>query len=363
MNIKSRIPLPQFKSAFQKQWRSGTTLKCMSIHDELENVRTYKFSDPAGGNFQFKAGQHISLALPLPNGKDFRTFTIASSPTQPDSVDLTVKTARPDGGTAWMHEHLKPGTELLAFGPIGHFCLQDNPCDKVVLISAGSGITPMISMLRWLSDRGDGIDITFLHYVQNPKELLFPKELRQLDCMLPNLHLYQIPTDVPVGKSWTGLRGLVEKKQLTALLSQNQTIFCCGPAGFMTQVRTILVAVDFNFDDYHEESFGVATAQTNTDQPSAMTETLDSAESVVVNFEGKKIVAHHGQLLLDVLRQNKVVVPTGCKNGICGTCRLKKTHGDVHMQQQGGLHQNEEDQGFILACCSTLASDLSLVRD
>jgi len=190
----------------------------------------------------------------------------------------------------------------------------------------------------------------------------------KLECVAINDELANVRTYTfidPVGGNF----------QLMSVVSEEQTVFCCGPAGFMTQVKRILSNNDFNLDRYHQESFGSPNTQTSIqtdtqtniqtsiDNPLSNTEISDGAESVVVNFEEKDINAHQGQLLLDALRQNKVIIPTGCKNGICGTCRLKKSHGDVRMQHQDGLHKSEEDQGFILVCCSTLKSDLSLVRE
>jgi len=356
----SRSPLPRFVSNARERWQSGGMLECTAIHDELADVRSYTFADPAGACIEFKPGQHLSLQLPLPGGEDFRTFTIASSPTRPDSVRITVKTTGLGGATAWMHRHLRLGMKLRAFGPTGRFNLQDFPSRKLMLISAGVGITPMVSMLQWLRDRHEPIEITFLHYVRTPGHLLFQDELTALDAALPNLHCYQIPSNVPAGESWTGMRGRVSRRQISGLLSPEQTVFCCGPTGFMESVQSILVAEGMSPGNYHQESFGTTA---NELQELQSPTTPASGHRVAIHFENLQFEAQCGERLLDVLRRNKMVIPTGCQTGLCGTCRLKKIDGSVQMRHQGGLSDLEERQGYILACCSTLDTDLSLVRD
>jgi len=355
----SRVPLPKFVSTAQQRWQSGDMLECTVIHDELTDVRSYTFIDPTGACFKFKPGQHLSLALPLPGGDDFRAFTIASSPTRPHSIQITVKTTGAGGATAWMYKHLRPGVKLRAFGPTGHFSLQDYPTRKLMLISAGVGITPMMSMLRWLRDRRETVEIAFLHYVRNPAYLLFQDELAALNKELPNLHLYQIPSQVPSRERWQGMSGRVNQLQLSALLAPEQAVFCCGPTGFMQQVQSILAVQSISPNNYHQESFGAPASER---VETALPATRVSRQSVAIHFENQQIEAKCGERLLDALRRNKVVIPTGCQTGLCGTCRLKKTDGNVQMRHQGGLSNIEERQGYILACCSILETDLSLLR-
>jgi glycine betaine catabolism B len=89
--------------------------------------------------------------------------------------------------------------------------------------------------------------------------------------------------------------------------------------------------------------------------------TFENAETVTVNFKGKSFEAKRGETLLSVLKHNKVVVPTGCRSGMCGTCQMKLISGKVDMQHQGGLSERQVEAGNILACCSTLTENVSIL--
>ena len=354
MIVGSRTPIPNFKRETIGYWKSDTLLECSAINDETNDVRSYSFKDPKGGGFNFKPGQHISLLLPLDGGDEYRTFTICSSPTYADDITLTVKTNRPDGATAWMRKNIDVGYLMSAVGPTGHFNLADYPCEKLVLISGGSGITPMMSMLRWLNDRNDEIDITFIHYARTSDEFLFSDELNEIAKENSNLRLYQIPTDEKKGK----VHGIPTEEQLGTLIDvTDQQVFCCGPAGFMDLVKSILFESGLAPANYHQESFGGEKQDAN----SALPENLDdSGGTVSVTFKDRTFNAPKGSNLLNALKSNKFVIPTGCKSGMCGTCQVTVESGDVKMDQQGGLSNKEMEKGIVLACCSTIESNLIL---
>lgn len=346
-----RAPLPIINRSTSGYWKSGSLIECTGLTDEKNDVRSYHFKDPAGGGFKFKAGQHISILLPLENAEDYRTFTICSSPTQPDEITLTVKTNHPDGATAWMRKNINVGSTFKAVGPTGLFNIADYPCNKLLLISAGSGITPMMSMLRWLFDRNDELDITFIHYAMNCEQYLFSEALSETSSQYSSLNYYQISTHREDGP----IHGLPTAEQIASITEfTDQQVFCCGPAGFMKAIKNIVLAGGLNPDHYHEESFGSEQTEPEIEQ------TADDAESVMVNYKDKRFEAGNGVILLTALKQNKFVVPTGCRSGMCGTCQMKLESGTVQMNQQGGLSQQQVEDGYILACCSTLTGNLTI---
>lgn len=343
MMKNSRTPIPKFSRKTAGYWQSGSLIECCEIHDELTDVRSYHFKDPAGGGFKFKAGQHISILLTLDLGDEYRTFTIASSPTRVDTLTLTVKTNRPDGATAWMRDHIKIGTQIIASGPAGQFNIADNPCEKILLISAGSGITPMMSMVRWLTDRGDDIEITFIHYAKNSDQYLFSDELKAMKH--PSLKIHQISTE----RADSEINGFPTSEQISPLVDfKDVRVFCCGPSGFMEKIKSITQTCI----RYHQESFGTENIDLQKEQID------ENAENLTINWYGRMIAAKKGANLLNILRQNKIIIPTGCQSGMCGTCQLKIKDGIVDMDHQGGLSDAQEKDGMILACCSTLKTDL-----
>ncbi len=350
MVIGSRTPLPNFKKGSAGNWLSGSFIECNAINDENSEVRSYQFKDPYGGGFKYKAGQHISILLPLDDGEEYRTFTIASSPTRAHNITLTVKTNRPNGATAWMRENIIVGTKLIAVGPTGPFNIADHPCHKLLLICAGSGITPMMSILRWLWDRKEDIEITFIHYAKNPDQFLFNDELKQIAKDYSSLTVHQISTDRPDGKT----NNLPNFEQITSLIDMtDHDVFCCGPNGFMQKIEKIVKKAGANH--YYQESFGTQI------KSNINSNIVTNAENLTINYKGRIIEAKKGENLLAVLKKHKFIIPTGCQSGMCGTCHLKILRGSVDMNHQGGLSKAQEDEGIILACSSTITTDLTLI--
>lgn len=351
MKIGTREPLPFIARTTSGNWKSGSPIECIQVIDENEDVRSYRFKDPSGAGFNFKAGQHISILLPLDDGDDYRTFTICSSPTRPDEITLTVKTNRPDGATAWMRKNIVVGSTLTAVGPTGQFNIADNPCEKLLLISAGSGITPMMSMIRWLSDRKDDLDITFIHYAKNSDEYLFSSELKEIAELYTSLKYYQISTHREEGE----IHGLPNIEQISGVVNiSDHELFCCGPSGFMEVIKTIALEAGLNSDHYHQESFGNSKI-VPSDLP-----VIEGSGTATIHYKGRSFEAEYGSNLLTALKQNKFVIPTGCRSGMCGTCQMKLEHGTVDMNQQGGLNDKQIEYGYILACCSTITGDLTV---
>ncbi|MBT6031609.1 MAG: iron-sulfur cluster-binding domain-containing protein [Kordiimonadaceae bacterium] len=350
MKIGTRAPLPEFENNTVGNWKSGGLIECTNVNAENEEVNSYSFKAPDGTGFDFKPGQHVSILLPLTSGEEYRTFTICSSPTRRDEIMLTVKVNRPDGATAWMRDNIKVGNTFTAVGPTGLFNLIDYPCEKLLLISAGSGITPMMSMLRWLSDRQDDLDVTFIHYAKNSDEYLFSEELVKIASDYDPLAFHQVSTH----REDTEIYGLPTSEQLAALMNvTDHQVFCCGPSGFMDAIKDILLKGGLNPDHYHQESFG-----TDVTEPEAVDE---NAETITITFKDKTFNAKRGETLLSVLTKNKIVVPTRCKSGMCGTCQMKLISGTVDMKHQGGLSEQQIDEGYILACCSTLNDNISIL--
>jgi ferredoxin-NADP reductase len=351
MKTGTRTPLPDFKRKTKGFWKTGELLECTNITAENTNVNSYSFKDPYGKGFQFKPGQHISIRLPLERGDEYRTFTICSTPTRSDEITITVKTNRPNGATAWMHDNIKIGSKYSAAGPIGLFNLVDYPCEKLLLISAGSGITPMMSMVRWLSDRLDDIDVTFIHYAKNSSEYLFSDELSNITGRYSALKYHQISTHKEDGKIY----GLPSQEQISSLINiEDHQVFCCGPSGFMDVIKDILIKNGLSLDHYHQESFGSNVLEISSPMVDK------NAKTVTIKFKDTVFVAKRGETLLSALKKNQIVVPTGCQSGMCGTCQMKLINGTVDMNQRGGLSDQQVEAGIILACCSTLTGNVSI---
>lgn len=328
-------------------------LRCVGWRDETADVRTWTFADEAGGPFAFAAGQALTLTLPVPSGPVPRTFSIASSARRPGRVELTVKRNPAGLATPWMRDALLPGMVIEARGPHGAFILPEG-AGKLLLISAGSGATPLMSMLRTLADAGEVADVGWVHAARRPADLLFAGELAALQRAMPALAVSFVVSQPDPG--WFGYRGRVGRRLLSVIAPDlaERHVLCCGPAGFMDEVRRVHAAEGGEPARFQVEHFAPALP------PAESQIALAPGEGFTVAVAGHAFQALASETVLQAAARQNVVIPCGCGGGMCGTCRLRLREGTVDMRHAGGLSREEEAAGWILACSSRPRSDLVL---
>lgn len=336
-------------------------LECISVTPETPDVMTFLFRSEDQNWFRYLPGQFVTLELPVGKEPLYRTYTLSSSPSRPYALSVTVKAQATSIGTRWMFDNLKPGMKIRALGPLGDFSYVRHPGDKYLFISAGSGVTPMMSMVRDMSDRAPQSDIAFINCSRSPSDIVFRHELEYLARFMPKLSLGFIVEDCGRTDLWSGLKGMVDKAKI-ALLSpdfMDRTVFCCGPEPFMAAIRSMLDASGFDMSRYHQESFSPAA-------PVAVGESIhtvadgEALSMVGFTLSGKEVPCQPGQTVLMTARAAGVRIGAACESGICGTCRVLKLSGEVEMNHNGGILDDEIDEGYILACCSRPLTDVKV---
>lgn len=380
-------------------WKGpATRLEVLAVIDETADVKTFVFRPEGGGWFSYKPGQFVTLELPVPGGPVWRTYTLSSTPTRPFSASVTVKAQAGSIGTRWMFDTLVPGMTLTASGPAGHFSHWNHLAERYLFLSAGSGITPMMSMLRAMADTAPASDVAFLTCGRTPGDLLFRDELEMLARQMPNLELGLMVERKSAADRWHGLTGRIDMARLKFLVRdyRQREIFCCGPEPYMAGVRLMLEDAGFDMRHYHEESFGAPSkartqpqiqaqvqattmaasaakpvandamddrvpSQVQGAAPTAATPPQDgtapagyAGDGVHLQFSRSDVTTTcaPGTTLLEAARAAAVRIPAACETGMCGTCKVKKTAGDVTMAHNGGITDEEIASGYILACCS-----------
>ena len=196
-------------------WRDRQhMLECTSAVAEAADVMTFTFRSDKPAWFRYLPGQFVTLELPVSAEPVMRTYTLSSSPSRPLSVAVTVKAQPGSIGTRWMFDNLKPGMMLKAFGPLGDFSFVRHPGEKYLFISAGSGVTPMMSMTRWMADCAPETDVTFISCARRPDDLLFRTELEVLARQMPRLNLGFLVEGHEARHGWHGLHGRIEPQEL-----------------------------------------------------------------------------------------------------------------------------------------------------
>lgn len=350
-------------------WSNGRHLvRCVRIIPETRDVTTFTFSMNQPVLFFFKPGQFVTLELEINGERIMRPYTISSSPSIPYSFSITVK--RVPGGLVsnWLHYKLKSGDQIAIHGPVGQFNCLDFSAEKVLLLSGGVGITPIMSMARWWFNTDSEVDIVFVHSARTPKDIIYAQELQYMSTRIDNFKLHIVCENTDVGESWGGYRGHVNQHMLK-LISPDFTereIFCCGPEPYMKAMRNILCELCFDMDHYHEESFAsipvkdIRVAEKHADQA----EIGEALSKEMVELRIPELEISHSVAMditiCEAAAEAGVSIPKACGIGICGTCRVKVINGECVMSHNGGISEEEIEEGYILSCCTMMKGDIEI---
>ncbi|NJM99417.1 MAG: FHA domain-containing protein [Phormidesmis sp. RL_2_1] len=370
----SRAIAPQ-NSPFGNTWQAGgsgssggsITARCVQIIPETHDVKTFRFVAEPELLFDFKPGQFVTLTLPMqkPNGQPVtRSYSISSSPSRPHTLDITVKRVKaasadlPPGLVSnWLHDYLAVGMTLPLQGPYGTFNCVDHPADKLLLISAGSGITPMMSIAQWLSDRAANTDITFIHAARSPLDIIFRQRLELLAAQHPDFKLAFTLTQPSAALAWAGYRGRLNPALLTAICPDfaERHAFVCGPEGFMSSTKALLMGEGFPLEHYLEESFGGAQGGLAVGLPPSLSqpraERSDGEPLVEFSASHKSVRCDETETLLDAAEQAGVTMASGCRMGSCGACKHQLAAGEVCYEvEPKGLTAGDRATGHVLTC-------------
>lgn len=348
-------------------WSYGRhAVRCTQVIQETWDVRTFCFVAEQPILFYFKPGQFVTLELEIDGEQIMRSYTISSSPSVPYSFSITVK--RIPGGRVsnWLHDNLGEGFKLAVHGPVGDFNAIDYPAEKYLMLSGGVGITPVMSMARWFFDTNANVEACFVHSARTPHDVIYGRELDHMCSRIANFNVHVICERQEPGQPWVGYRGFLSRQMLELIAPDFLTweIFCCGPTPYMSAVKRILREAGFNMAHYHEESFGATPAEITEEvienAEAAAEALLEQTDLVSVSFadSGKQVRVPRGETVHAAAARAGLHIPKACGMGLCGTCRVGLKAGRVDMQHNGGITDEDEAEGYILACCSRPLDDI-----
>lgn len=361
--------LPDFADAPSQPWSSDLdeTLRCIHIRQETHDVKTFVLAADAPRSFRYLPGQFITLELDINGQKINRCYTLSSTPTRPDAVSITVKRVPGGAVSNWLHDHLRVGMALGVMGPSGDFSCFAQPAQQYLLMSGGSGVTPLMSMARALHDLGSDADVVFVHCARTPADVLFAEELTLMARNMPKFRVAIVCEQHTVGSSYAGHLGRMDAARLAHIAPDfmQRDVYTCGPAPFMGAVRTLLEQAGFDMARYRQESFSfeetVAPAVA-TPEPAHAAAGGAVLHTITLKKTAQSFPCAEDQTILQAAFAAGVRLPSSCSSGACGTCKSLSLSGKVQMQHAGGIRQREIDQGWMLPCCSKPLSDVALDR-
>ncbi|HWB10375.1 MAG TPA: Rieske 2Fe-2S domain-containing protein [Pirellulales bacterium] len=232
------------------------TLSVADVIQETPDVRTFRL-DNSGRKIPLeRPGQFVSVCATIDGRDVWRSFTVCSSPARPEGLDLTIK-LNPDGQVSrHLFETIRPGSRLKLRGPQGRFYFDPTRHDEpLALISAGSGITPMMSIARFLRDTGDGRSCVFVYGARTADDIILHRDCGQLVAQMPGFRYYV--TLSQAGAGWTGACGRIDAERLGEWIDDlaARRCFLCGPDQFLDQIRAGLLAAGVAEERIHTEAF------------------------------------------------------------------------------------------------------------
>jgi len=279
----------------------------------------------------FRAGQFVRLTVEIDGVRRSRCYSPANSVHAADGqIELSAKAHATGFVSRFLRESARPGMVVTLSQADGSFALPEQRPERVLLISGGSGITPVMAMLRTLCDEGYTGRITFLHYCKAAKDLIYAAELAAIAARYPNVELLRAFDEA---EQCGELQGLFHREQLAAAVPDYAaaTTFLCGPPGMMKAVQQ-LWAEDGIVERLHLESFSAAPV------------VIDSAnaEGDLRFARSERLAANNGATLLDQAEAAGLRPEAGCRMGICHTCTCRKLSGQVRDTRTGQLSDSGE---------------------
>jgi ring-1,2-phenylacetyl-CoA epoxidase subunit PaaE len=309
--------------------------------------------------FAYTPGQHLTLRATLDGEEVRRSYSICSAPSE---HRLRVAVKRLEGGLFSGHVStgLEPGDVLDVMTPAGRFGVQLDPTNgkHYAAVVAGSGITPIMSMLSAVLESEPDSRFTLVYGNRDTSSVMFLEELADLKNRYPDrLHLVHVLSREPQEAEL--LHGRIDETKLTALLDSLvrpedvDEWLLCGPFAMVQQVHTTLVERGVPKPDIHLELFHVeGEAPRMSRRVSEDGEPSGSEVTVHLGGRSSTFPMPEEGSVLDATLAVRADAPYACKGGVCGTCRCKVLDGHVEMTRNYALEQSEIDAGFVLACQS-----------
>lgn len=316
--------------------------------------------------FKYIQGQFLSIQVNI-NGENYRReYSLCSSPYSETEHVIASKIIGNGVVSNYLYKNLKEGDVVEVYPPQGKFYTELDPSNEkcYVLIGGGSGITPLLSILKSVLFVEPKSKIILYYGNATEESIMFRNEL--IDFQKNNIDRFKLfftLTEIPV--NWTGLKGMINKDDLLKIIRENTVdkakdaeYFICGPGEMMELAKQTLLAENIPSDKIHIEYFTAPVHHEEYIPEGEENDVLKEREvKIILDGNEYNVSVPPDMAILDAAMNADLDPPFSCKSGICTTCRAKLYSGKVKMDEREGLSDAEIEEGYILTCQSHPLSD------
>ncbi|MCE2772318.1 MAG: FAD-binding oxidoreductase [Bacteroidetes bacterium] len=348
------------------------TLQVKDIQRETADCVSIAMDIPTtlASEFQYKQGQYLTFKVKV-NGEELRrSYSLCSSPLTDNELRVAVKKVAGGRVSTWMNDVLKEGDALEVMMPMGNFYSDMNAANAkhYQLFAGGSGITPMFSIIKTVLKSEPNSRITLYYANRDEASTIFKSQLDALQSSNSNrLSIHYIYDNAPTGHAALYC-GMMDVSKVTALienhgdLTGNCEYFICGPGPMMENVKNVLSQLKIDSKKVHIEYFTAVEEAVKKAEAASSDGKVISKVTIIMDGQELNIdLSSDGPTILDVAIENDLDAPFACKGAVCCTCRAKVLEGQMSMDANYALSEEEIEQGYVLTCQAHPATERVVV--
>lgn len=299
--------------------------------------------------YTYSPGQYALVSIK--NSDDvMRAYTLSSSPGESRFISITVRRLQNGAGSGWLTQEVKPGDYLWLSAAQGEFTCANVSSNQYLMLAAGCGVTPIMSMTRWLMANRPETNVKVLFNVRDDKQVIFADEWQRLVENYPSRLQLCIMAETPDNGGIA--EGRLNEDKLIALVPDisSRVVMTCGPVPYMQNAQKFAAGLGVPANHFFMERF------------STEPEVVDSADTLTLKIRQRLVdfKVPVGISLLSALEQNKQPVIAACRAGVCGSCKTKVLSGKYTTTSTMTLTKEEIEAGYVLACSCQLQGDVEI---
>ena len=334
------------------------SLTVRDIRRETKETVSVAFDIPQNltNDYQFEAGQYLTLKATIDGEEVRRSYSLCSSPIDGE-WRVAIKQIENGVFSTYANKSLKKGHALEVMTPAGNFRLQPNKAAKknYVLYAAGSGITPIFSILKTILSEEPNSTVTLFYGNKGFYGIIFREELEALKnkCLTRFRLIHLFSRESPGSRIQKGRIDAQKCGDLFDAFLKNETVddvFICGPESMILDVKNTLVGKGVNEKNIHFELFGTVAAQSKSDDKIEVAGFESRIEVIVDGDSTEFVMDSNGMSILDAAQKAGADLPFACKGGVCCTCKAKVLEGAARMDVNYALIPEEVENNYILTC-------------